>query len=147
MSRQEDQIVRARDFLDAYGVSADQRAAFPDLVLERLKALVAFMEKEAAQGSERYLKDIDEGHHRLFAADIGYIRVHRRRIAAGVMATWSTGCKPKGRSCHKAAARWSADRLPIAAAKSSESHIVAGSFLNPSRRPRQYVAVHAITEE
>ncbi|TDW36654.1 phosphotransferase family enzyme [Rhizobium azibense] len=82
----ETQINRARDFLDGYGLPADERAALPDLVIERLKGLVAFMEAEAARGSEKYRKDIEEGHHRLFRDDIGYIRGHRDQIAAGIMA-------------------------------------------------------------
>ncbi|WP_086998030.1 aminoglycoside phosphotransferase family protein [Rhizobium sullae] len=83
----EEQISRARDFLDTYGLPADQRAALPDLVIARLKGLVAFMEAEAAQGSEKYRRDIEQGHHRLYRDDVGYIRVHRDQIAAGLMAT------------------------------------------------------------
>jgi hypothetical protein len=39
---------------------ADGRAALPDLVIERLKGRVAFMEAEVARGSEKYRKDIEE---------------------------------------------------------------------------------------
>lgn len=139
-----EQINRARDFPDAYGLPADERAALPDLVIERLKGLVAFLEAEVARGSEKYRKDIEEGHHRLFREDIAFIGIKSRPDSWPVD---EPATRRSGESCHKAAARWSTDRLPIAAPKTPESHIVAGSFLNPNRRPRQYVAVHATTEE
>jgi Ser/Thr protein kinase RdoA (MazF antagonist) len=79
------QIGRARIFLDAYGLEAEQRLALPDMVIERLTVLVGFMESEAARGVEKYRQDLQEGHDRIYRKDIGYIRENREKIIAGLV--------------------------------------------------------------
>lgn len=79
-----DQIDRARIFLDAYDLPAKQRRVLPDMLVERLQALVRFMEGEAARGVEKYRRDLQEGHEQIYRRDITYIGEHREEIAAGL---------------------------------------------------------------
>lgn len=79
------QIGRARIFLHAYGLEAAQRSVLPDMIAERLTALVGFMESEAARGVEKYRHDLQEGHDRIYRNDIGYISENRERIIAGLV--------------------------------------------------------------
>lgn len=79
------QIGRAHSFLDAYGLEAAQRRALPDLIAERLTALVGFMESEAARGVEKYRHDLQEGHDRIYRNDIGYISENREKIITGLV--------------------------------------------------------------
>ncbi|HEX8046831.1 phosphotransferase enzyme family protein [Rhizobium sp.] len=79
------QIRRARIFLDAYGLEAERRLALPDMVIERLNALVGFMESEAARGVEKYRQDLRDGHDRIYRNDIAYISENWREIIAGLI--------------------------------------------------------------
>lgn len=85
LDRLDTQIGRARIFLDAYGLEAGQRPALPDMIIERLHALVGFMESEAARGVEKYRRDLQEGHDRIYRNDIGYISENREEIIAGLL--------------------------------------------------------------
>jgi hypothetical protein len=80
------QILRTRIFLDAYGMPVEQRSALPGMIIERLNALVGFMESEAANGVERYRRNIQEGHDGVYRRDIAYISEYREEIIAGLMA-------------------------------------------------------------
>lgn len=79
------QIGRARIFLDAYGLEMAQRLALPDMIIERLDALVSFMESEAARGVEKYCRDLLDGHDRIYRNDIGYISENREKIVVGLV--------------------------------------------------------------
>ena len=73
------QIKRAGKFCEAYGLSSAQKEGLGDLIIERLKELVKFMEKEA--GSCGAIVDsVAAGHHSLYLADIEYITAHRMKI-------------------------------------------------------------------
>lgn len=78
------QILRARSFLDAYGLPSEQRSALPGMIIDRLNALVGFMESEAANGVERYRRNIEDGHADIYRRDVAYISEHRSEIAAGL---------------------------------------------------------------
>ena len=80
------QILRTRIFLDAYGMPVEQRSALPDMIAERLNALVSFMESEAANGVERYRRNIEDGHDRVYLRDIAYVSEYREVIVAGLVA-------------------------------------------------------------
>ncbi|PST64235.1 aminoglycoside phosphotransferase [Rhizobium sp. SEMIA4064] len=79
------QILRTRLFLDAYGLPAKERPVLPGMIIDRLNALVGFMEREAANGVERYRRNIEEGHDRIYRRDVAYISEHRDEIIAGLM--------------------------------------------------------------
>ena len=68
---------RLRVFCDAYGLSADQRKALPEIVEIRLETLCTFIEKSAVAGDPGVEKVIEEGHLALYKRDIDLL--HRRR--------------------------------------------------------------------
>jgi Ser/Thr protein kinase RdoA (MazF antagonist) len=68
------QVHRARIFVDAYGLSIAERPSLPDVIVERLEALLTFMEHEAARGIERYRRNLQDGHDRIYRQDIAYIK-------------------------------------------------------------------------
>ncbi|MGY5778777.1 phosphotransferase [Rhizobium sp. LEGMi135b] len=78
------QVGRARIFADAYGLSAAERPSLPDVIVERLEALLAFMEREAARGIERYRRNLQEGHDRIYREDIAHIGKWSAEIVAGL---------------------------------------------------------------
>ncbi|SCB32831.1 aminoglycoside phosphotransferase family protein [Rhizobium hainanense] len=78
------QINRARIFIDVYGLSAAERLSLPDVIVGRLEALLAFMEREAARGIERYRRNLQEGHDRIYREDIAYIGKWSAEIVAGL---------------------------------------------------------------
>jgi hypothetical protein len=79
------QIGRARIFLDTYGFAVEERPALTDMIVERLNALIGFMESEAARGVKKYRHDLQEGHDRVYRNDIGYISENRERIIDGLV--------------------------------------------------------------
>lgn len=84
LDRPADQIRRARIFVDAYGLSAAERSCLPDIIVERLQALLSFIEHEAARGVERYCRNLQDGHDRIYREDIAYITKWSADIAAGL---------------------------------------------------------------
>lgn len=78
------QIRRARIFLDAYRLPFDARSQMPDVVIQRLEALLAFMEREAARGSERYRRNLQDGHDHIYRDDIAYVAERSAEIVAAL---------------------------------------------------------------
>ena len=81
---QAEKIERARIFLDAYGLNRDDRLGFVALVVERLLALVAFMRAQAAAGNTAFQANLDNGHDRLYLADMAYLRANQARIETSI---------------------------------------------------------------
>lgn len=84
LDRRVGQINRARIFSDAYGLSAAERLSLPDVIVERLEALLAFMEREATRGVERYRRNLQDGHDRIYREDIAYIGKFSAEIVEGL---------------------------------------------------------------
>jgi len=84
LDRLNDQIRRARIFADAYGMSLAERRVLPDTVVERLEALLTFMEQQAAHGAERYRRNLQEGHDRVYRRDIAYVAKLSAKITAAL---------------------------------------------------------------
>jgi hypothetical protein len=72
-----DQARRARQFLDAYGATREQRAATVDMLGPRLQALVDFMRGAADDGEKNFAQHIADGHSALYVKDITYIADNR----------------------------------------------------------------------
>lgn len=72
----EEQAVRSRTFLDAYGCTRQDRESAMEMAAPRLRALADFMREQAAAGNENFQRHIDEGHLALYVRDIDYIRDH-----------------------------------------------------------------------
>ncbi|MFK0165751.1 phosphotransferase [Rhizobium sp. NPDC090279] len=84
LDRLADQINRARIFVDAYGLPLAERPSLPDIIVERLQALFTFMEHEAARGIERYRRNLQDGHDRIYREDIAYVAKWSVEIVAGL---------------------------------------------------------------
>lgn len=80
----EDQILRARLFCDAYGLSQENRVGLVNLIIERLQALIDFMMRSAHEGSKKMEFNIREGHHLKYLTDIEYIKLNKRQIEEGL---------------------------------------------------------------
>lgn len=78
------QVGRARTFVDIYGLSHAERLSLPDMIIARLETLLAFMEREAARGVERYRRNLQDGHDGIYGTDIAYIRKCAAEIVAGL---------------------------------------------------------------
>ncbi|AYG65354.1 MULTISPECIES: phosphotransferase [unclassified Rhizobium] len=84
LDRLASQIQRARIFVDAYGLPVEERSSLPAAIVERLEALLAFMEREAARGIARYRRNLQDGHDRIYREDIAYIAKWSPEIVAGL---------------------------------------------------------------
>lgn len=84
LNRLDDQIRRARILVDAYELSIVERRSLPEIIIARLEALLAFMEREASRGVERYRRNIEEGHDRTYRLDIAYVSRWSPEIGAGL---------------------------------------------------------------
>lgn len=80
----EQQTHRARLFCGAYGLSTAQRRQLPGLAIERLEALINFMQSEAGSGNEAFQANIKDGHHLTYLADIAYLKQHQKYIEDGL---------------------------------------------------------------
>jgi aminoglycoside phosphotransferase (APT) family kinase protein len=80
-----EQARRARQFLDAYGCTAQQRQVALDTVPARLRSLVAFMQDAAADGDPNFARHIKEGHVDLYVRDVRYIECRRQQWYAQVI--------------------------------------------------------------
>ncbi|MFC1409536.1 phosphotransferase enzyme family protein [Streptacidiphilus sp. N1-12] len=67
---------RLRLLAEAYGLTADERAALAHTVVDRLHALVDFMTERAAAGDPAFARHLADGHHRLYLADAEYTAAH-----------------------------------------------------------------------
>jgi hypothetical protein len=84
LNRLDDQIRRARILVDVYELSIVERRSLPEIIIARLETLLAFMERQASRGVERYRRNIEEGHDRIYHRDIAYVSKWSPEIAAGL---------------------------------------------------------------
>ncbi len=78
------QIGRARLFCDAYGATLQQRTDLVETMIERLNALIQFMQIEADSGNHQFAAHIEQGHHLSYLCDIDNLRLHRGKISEGL---------------------------------------------------------------
>ncbi|WP_369173722.1 aminoglycoside phosphotransferase family protein [Streptomyces sp. R28] len=60
-------------FADAYGLSDEERAAFPAVAAARLRALVEWMYAEATAGNPAFARHVADGHDRRYLTDAHWI--------------------------------------------------------------------------
>ncbi len=70
----EHQLQRVRLFAEAYGLDEKQREQLPDMMIERLQALVTYMKREAEAGNRDVLQNIADGHMKMYLDDMQYIK-------------------------------------------------------------------------
>ncbi|WP_281543981.1 phosphotransferase [Grimontia sp. SpTr1] len=78
MGTLDDQIARSRMFCKAYGATQDMLINLPDVMIERLQALVSFMREEAGKGNEAFQQNLEDGHHLAYERDIQYISQNKQ---------------------------------------------------------------------
>lgn len=74
------QSARAKQFCDAYGLSIEHREKLVMTMVDRLEALLAFMDQEARRGDDAFIANIRDGHHLAYLADIEYLVNNREYI-------------------------------------------------------------------
>ena len=79
------QMRRLRRFADRYGLDEKGRRQLPAMMVERLQALVNYMEQEAAGANEDVQRNIAEGHLRLYLDDIRYLTEHEDEMIDGLL--------------------------------------------------------------
>jgi len=77
-------VDRCRLFCDAYGLSKARRGGLISTVVERLQALVEFMQSEADAGNEAFRANNADGHHLAYLADIDYLKANGAGIQTGL---------------------------------------------------------------
>lgn len=74
-------IERAQQFCEAYGLPKTKWPGLLNLVIDRLQALVDFMQAEAARGNETFIANMADGHHLTYLKDIEYLKANSKRIS------------------------------------------------------------------
>ncbi|RXJ69464.1 phosphotransferase [Veronia nyctiphanis] len=80
----ETQMVRTKQFLDAYGANAQQRNMLVDTMIKRLEALISYMSNEAEKGDEQFSVNIEDGHCSAYHRDIIYLEENRHHILQAI---------------------------------------------------------------
>ena len=80
-----EQIYRARVFLDIYGASVDERKELIITLIARLKALISYMTAHASDNEVNFGNDIENGHLKVYQNDIEYLRKYRSELTFGVL--------------------------------------------------------------
>lgn len=80
----EEQIRKARLFLDTYGLKLNDRELIPQMMADRLTNLIRYMKIQAENGNQDFQKNIDEGHMDLYINDVQYILKNERTIIDGI---------------------------------------------------------------
>lgn len=72
----EEQIVRAKLFSDAYGLTQKDKKNIARLMIERLQALINFMRDQTKAGNEACKLALKQQHDLIYLKDIQYIKAH-----------------------------------------------------------------------
>ena len=80
----QEQIRKAKLFLTTYNSERWNNEMFVEILIERLKALVTFMQKEADVGNENFQQNIEDGHTQKYLDDIEYLKTHQKEIENGL---------------------------------------------------------------
>lgn len=80
----EEQIRRLKLFVDTYGLCEDARKHLPKMMVERIQSLVSYMKREAENGNKDVLKNIEDGHMKMYLDDIQYICENEQKILESI---------------------------------------------------------------
>ena len=72
-------------FVDNYDLMNCEREQLPNMIIDRISSLVAYMRNEADSGNEDVQKNIEDGHLKLYLDDIQYIKEYQKKILEGIM--------------------------------------------------------------
>lgn len=80
----DEQIRKAKVFMDAYGANSQQREELPGMMVKRLSALVNYMTAQADDGNEDFAGNLEDGHLIIYKNDINYIIKNEKNIINGI---------------------------------------------------------------
>ena len=80
-----EQIRRLKLFADTYDLKNHEREQLPNMIIQRISSLVAYMRSEADSGNEDVQKNIEDGHLNLYLDDIQYIKESQKNILEGIL--------------------------------------------------------------
>ncbi len=81
------QSARAKLFCDAYGLSDSERKLLVSTMINRITALVDYMEEEADRGNSAFIDNISNNHHLAYLADIEYLKENQQLITGDISIT------------------------------------------------------------
>jgi len=76
----EERLLRAKLFLDCYGLALQDRISLVELIIKRLETLVKFMFAKTKAGDQIQQQNIKNNHHLEYLADIKYIKANKSII-------------------------------------------------------------------
>ncbi|HHB1651131.1 aminoglycoside phosphotransferase family protein [Bacillus sp. TE8-1] len=79
-----EQIRKAKLFLDTYGVNSEDKNSFTRVLIKRLQSLINFMRSEANNGNKDFQLHIEKGHLQLYLHDIEYLKENEKEITHGL---------------------------------------------------------------
>lgn len=80
-----EQVRRLKLFADTYDLKKNEREELPNMIIERISSLVAYMRNEADSGNEDVWKNIEDGHLKLYLDDIQYIKEFQKNMLEGIL--------------------------------------------------------------
>ena len=80
-----EQVRRLKLFADTYDLKKNEREELPNMIIERISSLVAYMRNEADSGNEDVWKNIEDGHLNLYLDDIQYIKEFQKNMLEGIL--------------------------------------------------------------
>lgn len=81
----DEQVKKAKLFLDTYGVKFEERKSLAQMMILRLENLVTYIKSQAEIGNQDFQKNIEEGHLKLYLSDIVYIQKNEKTILEGII--------------------------------------------------------------
>ncbi|MCK6265706.1 aminoglycoside phosphotransferase family protein [Vibrio sp. ZSDE26] len=76
----DDQIERAKQFCDGYGLGTSDREKLVGVMIDRIQSLVDYMMEQAENGDVHIQKNIEDGHHLTYLKDIENLRSNKNAI-------------------------------------------------------------------
>lgn len=74
------QMLRAKQFCDSYGLSQEDKKILVDTMITRIQALIDFIQERADKGCEKFQLDLKKGHHLAYQKDINYLDSNKEYI-------------------------------------------------------------------
>jgi phosphotransferase family enzyme len=83
----QEQLQRARQFCDSYGLPKGERRELPASVIDRLRTMIEFIQGQALLGNVSCQKNIEAGHLEKYEGDLAYIELHGEEFATHLCAS------------------------------------------------------------
>lgn len=80
-----EQIKRANIFCNSYNLDYQSRINLVDTIINRLEALMGFLQSAAESGNKKYQNNLSDGHLQLYSKDLKYILDNKLIIQDGLI--------------------------------------------------------------